>query len=669
MQLRKFFLLTSWLFILINTSAQDKSNVKYGKISPQDFDNKVYSIDSNASAVVIADIGSTEIVGNSKGWFSLEFKHYRRVHILNKNGYEAGKVEIELFTNGEEEEELESLKAITYNLENGKVVESKLEKNNVFKDRVNKYQEVKKFTFPNVKEGSIIEYEYKVHSDFLFNLQPWEFQGEYPVLWSEYNLSRPEFLGYVILSQGQKNYFVQDQNQRRETYKILDTRGTSASETYSLDANVTDYRWVMKNVPSIKEESFTSSIMNYIARINFQFSDYRYPLTPKSVIDTWPHLCSDLLKDEDFGAALNKNNGWLGDFVKPLLAGANDNMEKAKKIYAYVRDNITCTSHSSKYLSQPLKNILKVRNGSVADVNLLLIAMLNYAGISSDPIILSTRDHGLINPVYPDLEKFNYVICLLHINGKDFYLDASWPRLGFGRLTPICYNGHARIVNEEGTATDLSPDSLVEKKATSILLTEDDKGNIIGSMQQMPGYYESHSIREEIKEKGQEDFFKSIKKAYGEDVSELSNTKVDSLDNLEQNINIAYNFKMNVEKGNLIYLNPMLGEGYKQNPFKSAERLYPVEMPYTMDETYIFSMIIPDGYDVDEMPKPTVIKFNEEGDAYFEYRISRSGETISLRSRIVFKRTFFLPEEYEVLREFFNLIVKKQNEQIVLKKK
>jgi hypothetical protein len=334
-----------------------------------------------------------------------------------------------------------------------------------------------------------------------------------------------------------------------------------------------------------------------------------------------------------------------------------------------VRDNITCTSHSGKYLTQSLKNILKVRNGNVADINLLLIAMLNYGGISSDPIILSTRSHGLVNPIYPDIDKFNYVICLAHAKEKDFYLDASWPRLGFARLTPNCYNGHARIVNEKGERIDLLPDSLLERKVSSILLTTDDKGNVSGSMQQSPGYYESHSIRETIKEKGQDEFFKSIKKGYGEDVTELTNTKVDALENLDDNINISYDFKMNVEKGNLIYINPMFGEGYKQNPFKSAERHYPVEMPYTQDETYIFSMVIPDGYDVDEIPKSTVVKYDEEGNCYFEYRISRSGSTISFRSRIVFKRTFFQPEEYEILREFFNLIVKKQSEQIVLKKK
>jgi hypothetical protein len=53
----------------------------------------------------------------------------------------------------------------------------------------------------------------------------------------------------------------------------------------------------------------------------------------------------------------------------------------------------------------------------------------------------------------------------------------------------------------------------------------------------------------------------------------------------------------------------------------------------------------------------------------FEYRISESGGVVSMRSRLLLKRTFFQPDEYENLREFFNLVVKKHAEQIVFKKK
>ena len=113
----------------------------------------------------------------------------------------------------------------------------------------------------------------------------------------------------------------------------------------------------------------------------------------------------------------------------------------------------------------------------------------------------------------------------------------------------------------------------------------------------------------------------------------------------------------------------MFGEGYKENPFKSAQRYYPVEMPYASDETYIFNMIVPDGYVVDELPKSVIVKLNDAGDGQFEYIVSETNGTISMRSRIQLKRAYYQPAEYELLREFFNMVVKKHNEQIVLKKK
>ena len=159
-----------------------------------------------------------------------------------------------------------------------------------------------------------------------------------------------------------------------------------------------------------------------------------------------------------------------------------------------------------------------------------------------------------------------------------------------------------------------------------------------------------------------------IKKAFGTEIL-VSKFELDSLDKYEEVLGIKYDFDFTGEKEDIIYLNPMFGEGYKENPFKSAERLYPVEMPYGFDETYTLQMDVPSGYEVDELPKSMVVKLNEENEGMFEYRISQSGSGISFRSRIRISRAYFMPEEYEMLREFFNLVVKKQAEQIVFKKK
>ena len=64
-----------------------------------------------------------------------------------------------------------------------------------------------------------------------------------------------------------------------------------------------------------------------------------------------------------------------------------------------------------------------------------------------------------------------------------------------------------------------------------------------------------------------------------------------------------------------------------------------------------------------------MVKLNEEDDGLFEFVLQESEGAISLRSRIILNRAVYRAEEYDMLREFFNLVVKKHNEQIVFKKK
>jgi len=200
------------------------------------------------------------------------------------------------------------------------------------------------------------------------------------------------------------------------------------------------------------------------------------------------------------------------------------------------------------------------------------------------------------------------------------------------------------------------------------MLFSDEKGEISGRMQQIPGYYESYSLRSRIREKGVEELFRDIKKDFGSDV-DISNPSIDSLEKYDLPLQLNYDVKLNFGNEDIIYLNPMFGEGYKENPFKSATRTYPVEMPYAFDEVFVLTADVPAGYEVDELPKSVRVNFDEEGKSFFEYIIGNSGGVISFRSRIKLTRSYYLPDEYEILREFFNLIVNKHNEQIVFKKK
>ncbi|MCU7552457.1 DUF3857 and transglutaminase domain-containing protein [Chitinophagaceae bacterium LB-8] len=663
-------ILTSLLLCLSIFSFSQKDPVfKFGKINVEDLQKTAYAIDSSANAVVIADIGKSSIEGNNKGWFSLIYTRQRRVHILKKGAYSYADIEIPLYKSGGGEEELSSIKAVTYNLENGKIVESKLEKSSIFTDKLDKNYTLKKFTFPNVKEGSIIEYEYTIKSDFLTFLRSWEFQGKLPRLWSEYNLALPNFLGYVFLKKGYLPYYIETAKERNSMFHIVDDGGAHASERYTFSSGVVDHRWVIKDVAELKEESYTSTIDNHIASIEFQLSEFRQPLTPKQIMKTWPDVIKELMTDEDFGKSLTAANNWLADEMKAIISGATTELEKARKIYNYLKENIICTDHSALYTKQTLKNVFKNKKGSVSEINLLLTAMLRYAGIQANPIMLSTRENGYAYAMYPLIRQYNYVVCEAEIEGKKVNLDASYSRLGFGKLPIDCYNGTGRLVNElTPYAIEFSADSLKESKLTSIILTNDEKGNWVGGMNQTLGYYESYNIREKIKSKGIEELVKDMRKSYSQDIV-METPVFDSLEKYENPIGIRYSFKVNSNDEDIIYFNPMFAEATRENPFKSADRIYPVEMPYTFDEVIVVTIETPKGYLIDELPKPVRVKLNEAGEGMFEYLLSESQGTVSLRSRIKISRANFNPEEYDLLREFFNLIVSKQSEQIVFKKK
>jgi hypothetical protein len=354
--------------------------------------------------------------------------------------------------------------------------------------------------------------------------------------------------------------------------------------------------------------------------------------------------------------------------MKNITGHTNNSNEKTKLIYTFVRDNFTATSTAGKYLSTSLKNTYKSRKGSVADINLLLTAMLKHEDIQADPVILSTRDHGFTHELYPLIDRFNYVVVKVNEGDKTYYLDATQPKLGFNRLPLYCYNGHSRVIGKETIPIYLEADSIRERKATLVTFNYNEEGKYTGRLISTLGYFESLKVREELAEKGKDDLLKKMKQSLPNEV-EIKNLQMDSITNLDHPLTIKYQIDIpQIQSEDLIYFNPMLGEGYKDNYFKSAERSYPVEMPFTIDETFIFNMQIPEGYTVDEMPKSTRVTFNEN-EGSFEYIISKQENSVQLRSKLRLDKANFTAEDYEGLRDFFSHIVKKHSEQIVFKKK
>jgi len=344
---RSLGILLCLFLVQIYLPAQDKLNIKFGKITPADFDlPKSNVIDSNANAIIIADIGSSSFKGNNKGWFSLFYTRHTRIKIVNKKAFDLATVSIGLYVKNENRE--------------------KLDKNHI----------EEKFTMPAVKEGSVIEYTYTINSDFDFNLQPWTFQSiYYPCLWSEYQVKIPSLLVYAFLPQGYDSFYIKKSEIGHENYHIISPGDQSTiistDHEYNISAGTNNFRWVMKDVPAFNFENYIFSARNYIDKIEFQMSKISNDgETYKNVMDDWPKAAEDLLQREDFGLPISEDKSWLNAEVSKITNNSNDELERAKKIYYYVKDNFTCKNQNAFYIETSLKNVLKKQSGNVGEINL-----------------------------------------------------------------------------------------------------------------------------------------------------------------------------------------------------------------------------------------------------------------------------------------------------------
>lgn len=183
----------------------------------------------------------------------------------------------------------------------------------------------------------------------------------------------------------------------------------------------------------------------------------------------------------------------------------------------------------------------------------------------------------------------------------------------------------------------------------------------------MPGYYESYQLRNQVRQQGMENFQREFQQHYGQEASVVK-LQIDSLDQYDFPLGLEYKLMIRPGNEDLIVINPLFGEGYKSNPFQAKSRKYPVEMPYALDETFLLTLAVPEGYEPEFLPRQIIAKIDSAGENIFEYLLAYSGNTVSLRSSVKLSQTVFQPGEYEALRNFFDLIVSKQNEQIVFRK-
>jgi Domain of Unknown Function with PDB structure (DUF3857)/Domain of Unknown Function with PDB structure (DUF3858)/Transglutaminase-like superfamily len=652
------------LFTSFYLKAQDdpESHVMDSHIPPvtaADFSPDSPLVDANTDAVVLLDSGASVLDASLEDGFFIRYYKFRRILIRHKTVL-AGVSKNTLYYSAHmnDGKKLKTIRVSTYNLENGKIIKTMAQDNDFFVEQSKGDEKSVKFTYPNMKEGSIIELEYYKRMNST-DLEDWYFQGDFPKLKSVYTVTLPDLFNFSIQFRNKK-YLT-------STKKSEVVKSVFSSNFEYLNSTITTISWTYENVPPMREEPFTSSVDNFLACVKFQIS--ARPVRPgvmRTLLRDWQEVCNNILstfdsKTSDAGSFLKKQ-------ANQFAEDKSTELQKAMAIYTGVREHFKVDGRGIfDWDDQSLSNIYKSGAGNVGSINMILIAMLRTQKIQADPVILATRDKGLTNQAYPLLDNYNYLICRVKADNKIYFLDASDATMGFGKIPLECYNGHARVVTAQNFPVFLAPDSIRETKTIRADIRNDNNGTMILSWADHAGYYESSDLRTELKSKTVESIFKVITQTTPNKKS-LDSFYINHLNDLDETVVLNYKMTLEPVRDQRIYFNPFLNDGLTENPFKSATRSYPVEMPYVPEKSYILTMEIPTGYEIDELPKSQKFLLNETEGSY-DYQIQTVGNSIQIKSSMILSNAIFDPEEYNSLKDFYSAIIKKQNEIIVFKKK
>jgi transglutaminase-like putative cysteine protease len=661
------------LFLLFFTSI-NAQKFELGEVTIEELKEKVHPKDTSAVAAILFKKGKVVFEYSQNEGFTTVTEVNTKLKIYKKGGYDWANHDISYYIGVNSKERISFSDAVTYNLVNGKIEKVKLKSDGEFDEKINKYWSRKKITMPNVKEGSIIEFRYIIRSPRYRFLKDWSFQTSIPVNYSEYKTYIPE---YFVYNPNQKGFVFpkitvgKKENHIIITSKERDAQNTGVKTTFSrdeIDFTEIQTTYVAENLPAMKQEEYVNNIDNYTSSISHELSLTKFPNSQTELFSTdWEAVTKTIYEYDDFGPELNKT-GYFEEELNILIKGLNTPEEKTEAIFNFVKTKVKWNGYTDYSCNEGVKIAYKNKTGNVAEINLMLTAMLRHAGITANPVLVSTRSNGIA--YFPSRTAFNYVIAGIE-NGNDLILLDATDKFSKPNVLPLRdLNWFGRLIRKDGSSVEvnLMPKTL-SKEATNIIVTLGNDGIMNGKIRQQSSDYLALNFRQNYSGLSNDAYLTKL---------ESKNNNIEITDYIRENeFNLSnpivetYSFKDTKSAeiiGDKIYLSPLLFLTTLENPFKQEKREYPVDFGYPKQNKYNIGIEIPEGYVVESLPAPLNIITGEDNIGVFKYMISNTENKIQIVITTDINTAIVPADYYEILKDFFKQLIDKQNEKIVLKK-
>jgi len=664
------------LIVFIVFQVTYSQNFKFGKVSKEEILEKEHPLDPSANAAVLYREVSTRFDYSTEDGFYVVTDFYERIKFYNKEGFEYATKLVDLYQGSNNvNESMSGLKANTYYLDDAnKIVKIKLKKEGIFEEDISAFYKRKKFTMPDIRKGCVIEYKYSFKSAYKNNINEYRFQEKIPVNNVSLTFLVPEYLVYKTHKSGWLDIDIKKDGQERTMdYRYLQSAilsgsgGADKSIKNTIKFIENSYKVKMQDVPAIKEEGYVGNIKNYMSSLKFELSYTKYPNSNiKSFATDWGFVAKSIYESPSFGKELDTYK-YFTDDLSGLLNGVTNKEEQMIKIFEFVKSKMNWNGHYGVYTNKGVKKAYKDGIGNAAEINLMLTAMFRYAEINANPILLSTKSNGI--PVVPTRNGFNYVIAGVEVNNAVLLFDATDENAEVNILSSKLLNWQGRIIRKEGSSNwvPLIPSKpSVRNVMISATITEDLK--VDGDVKMRLTDYFSKETRDQYKNTSQDDIRKSLEENKGE--MEITNIEFKDLDVLYKPTGMSYDFTSEdlVENiGGKLYFSPMLFIGERENPFKLEDRKYPVDFEFPKKNRVIINFNLPEGYTVESMPENANFGLGN-GDLALKYNVSNQGSTIKVMVEYSINKTIITADKYKNLKGYYQLLIEKLNEKVVLVK-
>lgn len=531
-----------------------------------------------------------------------------------------------------------------------------------------------KCTFKGIEENTLIEYIYTIENRSGLFRHEWILNDMHaPILFAKYKLINPnkiEFSEWRV----QKSIYSRLFNVLVGFFlpglmwdvHLNDSIGSSKP----METNDDKHRyaeWIFRDIPQFKPEPNMPPYSSYISRI---------VLTPDE-IGSWNRLSKMyykhyFLKNLDFDQTVY-------DKALEITKNCSTEIEKIIAVKDYVQSIRSDGHRFGEGGIVPLspKLVIDKEYGDCKDKTALAFTLLTYLKIESYPAVLLTTNEGKINPDFPSWQ-FNHMILLVRTkSGAGFWIDPTVNYCKLGDVPWTDQGADALVIKDDG-------DSFIKKIPESNILnnsimihvklkvSNEGNGNFDITMR-FTGE-EDLFVRNMITELNFEEVHELFKSMIFNEFmdSDIQNLEFSQLPDINESFTAHFTFNADnvIEKqGDISFL--------KFNPTKlvqnlewlmSNERRYPIYYQYPcLKKKEIEIELPPDKFKLVQLPSD----YQKECDdfTYSKKALKTDDTHIIFHEEFGVKSSIIDSKKFNDLKKFFNEIVSKMNERVILTKK